>query len=52
MQCLEDEKWRFDSLASKSPFYAQVWYDTHDKSEVNRVYPYADIEITALDEEK
>ena len=27
------EPWKFDKLAKKSPFYAQVWYDSHDKSE-------------------
>ncbi len=25
--------WRFDRLAKKMPFYAQVWYDSHGKDE-------------------
>ena len=25
--------WRFDILAKKSPFIAQLWYDSHDKDE-------------------
>lgn len=25
--------WRFDYLAKKSPFFAQLWYDSHDKDE-------------------
>ena len=25
--------WRFDALSKKMPFYAQVWYDSHDKDE-------------------
>lgn len=29
--------WKFDRLAKKTPFYAQVWYDSHDKNE-NFVY--------------
>lgn len=29
--------WRFDYFARKSPFYAQLWYDSHDKEE-NFVY--------------
>lgn len=32
--------WAFDASAAKVPFYAQVWYDTHSKSEENNVYPY------------
>ena len=37
-------KWAFDSAAAHVPFYAQVWYDTHRKDEVNNVYPYDDHE--------
>ena len=33
-------KWSFDKAAASVPFYAQVWYDTHSKSEENNVYPY------------
>ena len=29
--------WKFDSLAKKMPFYAQLWYDTHGKDE-NYIY--------------
>lgn len=25
--------WKFDLLAEKSPFYAQVWYDSHEREE-------------------
>lgn len=49
IDCLSDEKWKFDLLSTKNPFYAQVWYDSHDKSEINRVYPYNEEEIRALD---
>ena len=27
--------WNFDALAKKMPFFAQIWYDTHDKDEDN-----------------
>ncbi len=27
------EPWKYDMLAKKSPYIAQVWYDSHDKSE-------------------
>lgn len=39
-QCCEALPWAFDKAAVKVPFYAQVWYDTHSKSEENNVYPY------------
>lgn len=32
-QCCLPQPWRFDSLAREIPFFAQVWYDSHDKSE-------------------
>ncbi len=35
--CLPDREWNFDSLAKKIPFYAQIWYDSHDVDE-NYVY--------------
>ena len=35
--CLQEGQWDFDRLAKKSPFYAQVWYDSHDRSE-NALY--------------
>ena len=31
--CLPDRTWEFDILAKKIPFYAQIWYDTHDEDE-------------------
>ena len=31
--CCQPEPWKFDRLAKKMPFYAQVWYDSHDESE-------------------
>ncbi len=37
-------KWSFDKVAPHVPFYAQVWYDTHRKDEVNNEYPYNDHE--------
>ncbi len=36
--------WSFDKVAPKIPFYAQIWYDTHKKSEENNVYPYSEKE--------
>ena len=27
------KKWQFDRLAKTNPFFAQIWYDTHDKGE-------------------
>ena len=38
--CSEALPWAFDKVAAKIPFYAQVWYDTHKKSEENNSYPY------------
>ena len=35
--CIQEKYWDFDLLAKKNPFYAQVWYDTHDEKE-NAVY--------------
>ena len=35
--CIQESHWDFDRLAKKNPFYAQVWYDSHDKKE-NAVY--------------
>lgn len=37
--------WKYDEIAKKNPFFAQVWYPNHDKDE-NNVYPddcYLDI---------
>lgn len=38
--CTAYPKWQFDKVAPKVPFYSQVWFDTHDKSECDNVYPY------------
>lgn len=27
------QPWRYDALAAKTPYYAQVWYDSHGKDE-------------------
>ena len=35
-----ESKWNYDKLSASIPFYAQVWYDTHSKEEVNNEYPY------------
>lgn len=32
-ECLSLYKWNFDALAKKNPFYAEVWYDSHEKKE-------------------
>ncbi len=37
--CVREGRWAFDLLAKKNPFYAQVWYDSHEKNE-NTVYWY------------
>ena len=37
LHCVKEGRWNFDLLAKKNPFYAQVWYDSHEKDE-NAVY--------------
>ena len=39
-ECCQALPWAFDKAAALIPFYAQIWYDTHSKSEENNVYPY------------
>ena len=39
--CLPDREWNFDALAKNIPFYAQLWYDTHEENE-NVVYKIND----------
>lgn len=39
-ECCEALPWAFDKASAHIPFYAQVWYDTHKKSEENNIYPY------------
>lgn len=36
-ECTSPMPWKFDLLAKKMPFYAQAWYDSHDKEE-NFIY--------------
>lgn len=31
--CCQPSPWKFDLLASDVPFFAQVWYDSHDRDE-------------------
>ncbi len=41
-ECCETQGvWNFDHVAKKSPFHAQIWYDTHAKDE-NNYYWYDD----------
>ena len=42
--CQGIPNWQFDKLAAKIPFFAQVWYDTHRKDEIDNVYPYSENE--------
>ena len=37
--CVREGHWSYDLLAKNNPFYAQVWYDSHDQDE-NAVYWY------------
>lgn len=50
-ECFEADKWNLDYIASNVPFYAQVWYDVHDKSEIDRVYPYKEDEFPEINYE-
>lgn len=43
-QCCQPAPWRYGSLAKDIPFYAQVYFDTHTKDEVDDVYPLSDNE--------
>lgn len=40
---MPDRKWEFDLLAKENPFFASVWYDSHEKDE-DRVYVLTDEE--------
>ena len=42
-ECCDPKPWRYGALAD-IPFYAQVYFDTHTKDEVNDVYPLSDTE--------
>lgn len=41
--CSDPKPWNYGKLA-KIPFYGQVYFDTHDESEINDVYPLSDDE--------
>lgn len=38
-KCCEPKPWRYGFVAKNSPFYAQVYFDTHTQEEVDDVYP-------------
>ena len=44
-ECMPDYTWNFDILAKKNPFFAQVWYDSHNEDE-NIIY-YFDKDFNA-----
>ncbi len=35
-ECVKDYVWDFDRLAKRNAFFAQVWYDSHDRNENKR----------------
>ncbi|MDD6301860.1 MAG: NAD-dependent epimerase/dehydratase family protein [Bacillales bacterium] len=39
--CAEPKPWKYGVLAKNSPFYAQIYYDTHTKEEEDYVYPFS-----------
>jgi len=41
--CCEPKPWRYGSVAD-IPFYSQVYFDSHDISEINDVYPLSEHE--------
>ncbi|MBO7536710.1 MAG: NAD(P)-dependent oxidoreductase [Bacilli bacterium] len=47
-ECFDANSWQLDYIASHVPFYAQVWYDEHEKGEVNRIYPYKADELPEI----
>ena len=51
LECLKEDNWNLDYIAAHVPFYGQVWYDEHDKSEINRVYPYSADEFPEINYE-
>ncbi len=42
--CCEPLPWKYGKLAKSAPFYAQVYFDSHDESETDDVYPLSDDE--------
>ncbi len=50
----QPQPWAYDKLAKKSPFYAQVWYDSHSPEE-DFVYSFGkdgESRVVAEEEEK
>lgn len=39
--CVQMKKWNYDNLAKNNPFYAQIYYDTHNENE-NYIYEQND----------
>lgn len=40
----EPKPWKYGAIAKKSPFYAQVYFDTHTEEETDDFYPLTDDE--------
>lgn len=51
LDCFDAHKWQQDFIASHVPFYVQVWYDTHKRDEINRIYPYSEDEFPEINYE-
>lgn len=49
--CIRQSRWNFDRLAKSNPFYAQVWYDSHDPNE-NALYFVGDDGASAVREDE
>ena len=49
-ECCQPTPWKFDLLAKKIPFFAQVWYDSHERDE-DYVYDEVDGKATATKEQ-
>ncbi len=49
-QCCEPKPWRYGALAKDIPFYAQVYFDTHTKEEIDDVYPLFENEDDFIEE--
>lgn len=43
-KCTQPKPWRYGYVAKNSPFYAQVYFDTHTQDEVDDIYPLSDNE--------
>lgn len=42
--CCEPKPWAYGKVARVAPFWGQVYFDTHDESETDDVYPLSDDE--------